>query len=507
MTTRLERELKFELDSAAAAEDAARRGGAGARRVSVLESVYFDTPDLDLRARGLVFRVRRNGRRYQQTIKRQALAGGALRRWESERAIMGPRPELTAEDRAALTQALARGKKLTLEPVFSVHSERTTWLDSADGGEVEFALDLGEITAGGRSSLLCELEIELKRGGARRLFEAGRRIADAAGVHPTVLTKDDRGYRLLDDSWGRPARARQPALTPQMPAAEAFAAIAHECLHHFLLNEGVIRQRWDSEAIHQARIAVRRLRSALSFFAPIARGGAFEAIRRDLKWMSGELGAVRDFDVFLARIAAPDALHRHVMGAEALAHHFARRRDGAYAALAESLASERWRLALFAMLEWLDIAPWRRRGRDQTVAKFSDRRMRRRLHRLADDAADLAAMNDDALHEIRKKAKALRYAAEFHRALAQGAGKARRHRHLVSRLEAIQGSLGKQHDVADARALLSSLVMAEYAGGEPAMLFAAGHIAAEMAAAKTKKNVARAASLIRALNKEESFFA
>ncbi|MEJ0023873.1 MAG: CHAD domain-containing protein [Alphaproteobacteria bacterium] len=69
-----------------------------------------------------------------------------------------------------------------------------------------------------------------------------------------------------------------------------------------MLNEEVVRRRLDSEAIHQARIGIRRLRSAFSLFGPLVSDSQSKLVVDDLKWISDSFGRVRDLDVFETRM-------------------------------------------------------------------------------------------------------------------------------------------------------------------------------------------------------------
>ena len=93
----------------------------GARRTiaRALKNTYFDTPQLTLRERGLVLRVREAGRRFVQTVKAgSAGASGLFRRREWERSVSGPKPDLARIDDAALRAQLV-DTAVQLAPVFS----------------------------------------------------------------------------------------------------------------------------------------------------------------------------------------------------------------------------------------------------------------------------------------------------------------------------------------------------------------------------------------------------
>ena len=81
-----------------------------------------------------------------------------------------------------------------------------------------------------------------------------------------------------------------------MSAARSFQVIGFSCLQHLLANEPVLRETRDPEAVHQMRVAVRRLRAAISIFKAMAADERGDAVRRDLRWLATQLGEARDLD-------------------------------------------------------------------------------------------------------------------------------------------------------------------------------------------------------------------
>jgi inorganic triphosphatase YgiF len=500
-----EQELKFELDpsqSAQATADSAGEDGSS-RRVAKFETVYFDTPGFDLRQNGLILRVRHDGKRYMQTIKRQVRNGLPIKRWESEREISGPSPDITVAEGRLLAPAKLKARQTgALSPVFVVKSQRTSWLSHEGEAALEYALDEGEIVAGGRSAPLRELEIEVKSGSAKDLFAAARRLAAGASLRPTIFSKDERGYRLLDQSWGRPVVSRAPELTGKMGAKDAFRAIAHECVQHFMLNELVIRRSCESDAVHQARIALRRLRSALTFFEPIVRDGRLAATREDLKWLSDRLGCVRDLDVFQSKILTPRLAQEDIPGGRELGAHIDAQKLAAHRQLVADLASQRCRDSLLSLLEWIEAGDWVALNAfdgspgGEPIGAFAEQRFRKKLRRVAASGDDLCALDDAGLHEVRKRAKKLRYAGEFLLPIVRGDAKRRAFKALIRRLDAIQSNLGKQHDVVAGRERLAGLAREALEGrapdAAPAMFFAAGRIGEALARENLEGYVKRA---------------
>src|SRR5688572_27892296 len=89
--------------------------------------------------------------------------------------------------------------------------------------------------------------------------------------------------------------------------ARGFAAIAQSCLRHFRLNEPLIIKHREPDALHQARVAMRRLRSALSLFRPAVFDADFPGLREELRWFTGQLGHARNLDVLLLREVPDEA--------------------------------------------------------------------------------------------------------------------------------------------------------------------------------------------------------
>nr|WP_318030353.1 CHAD domain-containing protein [Rhizobium ruizarguesonis] len=89
-------------------------------------------------------------------------------------------------------------------------------------------------------------------------------------------------------------------------ASAAFREIAASCFRQFRLNEEILRQRRNSEALHQARVALRRLRSAFSLFRPLLMGDEPKRIQEELRWLAGVLGEARNLDVLLMKAKDSD---------------------------------------------------------------------------------------------------------------------------------------------------------------------------------------------------------
>jgi inorganic triphosphatase YgiF len=166
--------------------------------------------------------------------------------------------------------------------------------------ELEIVLDEGKIVAGERSIDLTELELELKRGPQAALFEVARALAVSTPLRLGVLSKSEQGDRLLAGPTPLVVKAGPVRLNRKMTAAEGFVAIVGSCIRHLHLNEGGVAAR-NGEALHQARVALRRLRSAFSIFQPVVADEQSRRLRDELSALSQTLGIARDLDVFISK--------------------------------------------------------------------------------------------------------------------------------------------------------------------------------------------------------------
>ena len=180
--------------------------------------------------------------------------------------------------------------------------ERATWQLTTGRSEIEIALDDGKVMADGAEALIFEVELELKKGSATDL----RDRQGLAGVIPAkigVLTKSDRGYALARRAMAGPFKAAPVALDREMSSADGFRAIARACLRQFRLNEPLVIGGRSAESVHQARVGIRRLRSAISLFKEILDDGELDTINTHLGDLSQQLGRARNLDVSIERVA------------------------------------------------------------------------------------------------------------------------------------------------------------------------------------------------------------
>jgi inorganic triphosphatase YgiF len=418
-----------------------------------LESIYFDTITDSLREEGLSLRVRRTGERFVQTIK---AAGGAsagpFDRAEWEREVVASWPVLD-DASPRIGPLLAAADRL--EPVFGIAMLRRTACVDHHDSSVEISLDRGRVRASGQEREICEVELELKHGEAAALFAMAREIGRVVPVRLGVLTKSEQGYRLREVDPDKPVKAEPIALDATMSCATGFQLIAHACLRQFRLNEAIFLRTEAAGALHQMRVALRRLRSALSIFKAILEDGRFETIRSDLRWITGALAHGRNIDVLLDRIED-----------DAAAAPLREERGRAYAAARQALESVRQRTQMIDLVEWIAtgdwlVAPVDAAACDRPLSDFAADALDRYRRRVRHHGAGLAGLDDEARHRVRIETKKLRYSAEFFAPLYGGHGSRHHCRDFLGALEDLQSELGALNDVAITPALLEQLDLAQ----------------------------------------------
>lgn len=492
-------ELKFQVPAAqrAAVERAVHTVSA---RQTRLQACYVDTPDRRLAQARAALRLRREGERWVQTLK--AEGDSPMQRLEHE-VVLSPgrgRPALDLRRHAgtpaaaALARALglapeeaarrvAAGDRLGLVETFETDILRTHRELRVAGGRVELAWDVGHIRAGGRSLALCELEMELCAGPPEVLVDLARRWVLRHGLWLDVRSKAERGDLLARGEWASPpAPARPPHLDDRMTPGDALRAMVRSGLSQALANasvladaelEGRLTPDRQAEHLHQWRVGLRRLRSALRVFghADAASGRPDTAVpptwEPALQACFARLGARRDEDALAASILP--ALQA------AGAPWVQLPRSGLAAETPGDLARDRGLTGLLlAMLGWAhpSARPAPAGSQRKLLRQWASAQLAP-LQRQLRQGADRADTLDEAgRHRLRKRLKRLRYGLEF----AAPWLPAKRTQAQLSALRQALDALGHGNDLATARRLFEAACLEE-----PRALWALGWLAAESA--------------------------
>ena len=414
-------------------------------------SVYFDTPSHVLRKAGFSLRIRSIGDRRIQTVKAEsAAAAGLFVRPEWEFEVNGDIPVLSGSD-TPLQGLIPKAVLAQIEPVFSVRVLRRTMIVERGDALIEVVLDRGEVIAKGHSTSIHELELELKKGDPAALFDLAYELDDVAPLRLGVLSKSERGYMLGGSAAAKPVKTAALTLDPGITTQHGFQAIAGACLRQFRLNEAILMDTDDADALHQARVSLRRLRSAFSTFKQIVRDDQFDELRSELRSIAAILGKARDIDVLIERLTDKGA-----------AEPLMAERERAYRDVHQALTSVRLRRLMLKLSEWLAIGQWtvdpdRADVLQQPLVTFAATALsqhRRRLKRLG---REMTIVSDEKRHEARIEAKKLRYATEFFGSLFTSKKASGRQASFHKRLASLQSHLGDLNDLATAPIVLAEL--------------------------------------------------
>ena len=460
-------ELKLGLSRRAAATlcrhplvKAAAVAGPEQRR---LATVYYDTPDLDLFHDGHFLRVRDDGNSTVQALKSRAsvVAGLEIRR-ESEYPLDDhrPKPELIVDPPPCLRdpEVLA-----ALRPTVTTAFTRTSWMIATEGGgRIELAFDRGHILAGDRRLPLCEIELELKHGPAAVIFDFALALADAVPLRIGEDSKAVRGFSAIAAGAPGWSKARKLVHAGGDSTEAVLVRIVGACLEQISLNQACAAAGSDPEGVHQLRVGIRRLRSALSVYANLVADDEASTVRAELRWLATRMGPARDIDVFVTDIIGPiaDAFDADP-GVAALRTLADQRRATAYRGVRRALRSRRALCAMLTAGRWLENRAWRAVAStavlarlDHPVEGFAARVLAKRHRRLHKIGASLEHRSTDDLHRLRIEIKKQRYAVEYF----AGVFAPRRAQKYLLALKTLQDGLGLLNDAAVAQRILDDLL-------------------------------------------------
>ena len=444
----MSREIELKLDLGPGSHERVRSSqplaGAEAKSTPQL-SIYYDTKDGRLAEQGCSLRVRRTGNAWVQTLKQSTAAGGLVDRGEWDWAVEGDTPELEKLEELPLDLGVPIAKlERKLRPILRSEVERTSWQLEHGGSRVQVDLDVGSLQADERRAGIEEVEFELLDGPASAVIDLARAVAADLPARLGVLSKAERGAALVGGKLGQPAKATPLSLKEGMTVAEAFSAIVHACLKHFRLNEDLVIDGRNAVALHQARVALRRLRSAFTLFKPvIGEDTRYLELREELRWFTNQLGDARNLDVYLQR----DLPSSERAAAEA-------RREQAYDSVIEAMQDQRSRLLIIDLTGWVALGDWRDASRAaRPVRAFAGKRLDKLWATVDPTGRSLARMDEESRHQLRIQVKKMRYAVEFFDALYP---RSKARKRFGTAIEFLQEALGKLNDLATARTLAAS---------------------------------------------------
>lgn len=428
-----------------------------------LDAVYYDTADLRLTRWGCSLRHRTNE---AWTVKLPPTGEGDLQE-RLEVSFAGGWDQIPSA-----AQALVRvyARRAPLQQIARLRTVRKPlFLIDRLGRSVAEIVDDDVSTYRGRgpAGRFREIEIELAEGAAAEVLEEivlGLRAAGAGSIIRMSKLARALGAVALQDA---DVVIVEPGDDPGV--GDVVKAAIARSVNRFIVHMPGVQIGEDPEALHQARVATRRLRSDLRTFSPLLDENWVASLREELRWMGGALGTVRDVDVLSLRLEAtsrklpPGNLYpMRVMKTMLKAERKERR-----AALREAVDQDRYLELLDLVVDAANhprLLPSAQRASREALLEL----VRAPFDWLMQTTLELPAEPADPdLHRIRIRAKRVRYAAE---AVAPVIG--RKAVRFAAAAAALQDTLGELQDAAVAHAWLSQLAQLH-----PAVAFTAGQLA------------------------------
>jgi inorganic triphosphatase YgiF len=494
LTAAHEVEIKLAVPEAARAAVRAEleRGGGSAER---LLTHYVDTPDDRLAAAGLSLRLRQQGPHWEQTLKADR-RGGAFDRLEDTVA----RPAGTAAGEPQAQAALHRGHplgerldaalngKLPVRRFTTEVLRRSLRLKRVDA-ELELAFDEGQITAGGDSLPLSELEIELKHGDPHAAVAAAADWLQRHGLWLAAEAKAARGARLLCERSTPPViKAATPDVRRGMGRDAMLRAVVRSCLEQVMPNAAAVAgdAGWNDDHVHQLRVGLRRLRTAMRELAPLspALDPSWEAPLADA---FRALGVYRDSQIVrdtlpaqLRKAGAPDvAWAEQIPPAEAV--------DPVTVVRAAA-----FQCALLNLLGFVLSRPADAAGKPH-LRRALRRRLKALHGRVAAEGKRFPKLPADEQHKVRKRLKRLRYLSEFAAPLYGE--------------QAVSGYLERLHPAQDALGMHNDRVLAAERAAQAAQAGLAGaDFAVDWLSRRRKKSARKSRHALARISRAQPFW-
>jgi len=254
-------------------------------------------------------------------------------------------------------------------------------------------------------------------------------------------------------------RDATPRLNPMMASDTAFRVIARRYLGDLTANHEATC-KGEPAAVHQMRIALTRLRTAILFFSPMIVDMEQARIKRELKWLNAHLGIVRDLDVAIERLQA--ANKRRPQAVSDYRPWTVKRADS-HRRLARALRSTRYRRLVKSLSDWIANGPWSiKKGKQATteraspIGSHSAGKLARWQQRLLKKSRKLLKMSTEKRHRLRLLNKKLSYSIESFEDLFPDK-RFSRQQAALKHLRKAQKSLGQLNDDANGQSLAAAL--------------------------------------------------
>jgi len=447
---------------------------------------YLDTFDWSLMKNKLALRYRVANGSAMVTLKSVgSIEDGIAKRMEKEIPLDRP-VDLPALIRVKEIRKLVEGfifPRTLLEQIQVRTDRRRYRVISPEGAEIELAFDSSNFSLRGlhkprRAQRRFELEAEIRKGPETALGALASLLSSKFNYPPSTASKLEAAIRQfkIAISSKKPPEKLRPRLDDRLDLA--LRKILTDQFRRFREQLPGLQRDLDPEFVHQARVATRRMRSALRLFRGAAPESPAAYLAGELKWLGGVLGEVRDLDIFLLNLSQfQEQIERFPAGKKkVLENWITQNRRGPLKALGQALESPRYRQFERRILQFFE-RPLPVRPR----APLAMKPLREVAPLLITEKFDavieqgrtvLAKPKLRQFHRLRIQMKRLRYACEFMDPAYDGALDP-----FIKRTVEIQDCLGELQDTVFTRDFVDSLC-ADWQGKlvDPDLMFILGEI-------------------------------
>jgi triphosphatase len=417
-------------------------------------STFFDTPERELRARQIELVRHREGWDWRLQVN---LLPGCFEQQSWQQPVGPGGFDFAAIDRPPLRKLLNQLQE-RLQPHFLVDATVERAVVEFVGGWVQVELERVRLSVEGARHSALRLHLTTLEGAPAAALHLARALAGELKLRIQVEADGTWCLASLEGRVLKPFKAR-PELPARCDTRSAFLSIMHDCVQHLQYNEAGLLDDDHPEFVHQARVAIRRLRSALKLFAPCLPEAFVLEFSERWRELANALGDCRNLDVFQAEILPPlladcddSPLLRRLVAAAVRRGNEARKTarllvaDPSYVLLCLDFQ------AALQELEFPAALP--------SLRRFAGRRLEKRARQVTRLGQTVRDLDINARHQLRIAFKKLRYGLEFFIPLFGS----RRSAEYLAGLSGLQEVLGRLNDLATADALIRELLPEGRAG-------------------------------------------
>jgi len=328
------------------------------------------------------------------------------------------RPDLTLFDKTTADGLIEMVGNGSLKAQFETQVTRRTAVITSGRSQIEIAFDKGSIVSGKKSAPLTEVELELKQGSETDLYDLAMMLAEELPLWLDFVSKGERGFHIVTGKAPAPVKAEPIHFNRQATLDDAVWSVVSNTLAHFVANWGAFRETEHPEAVHQMRVALRRMRTGLAMFKPEISCPELDVLLGDAKRIASELGPARGCDAFREYVEKGPLAHLNPPASgETLMASVEDRRVAGYKQAREVIESRVTTLfvlrvqSFLARRAWLSAPPSTNlRVKAKVFARDALDKLTARVRKRG---KGLAGDSDEARHKLRIALKNLRYGAEF----------------------------------------------------------------------------------------------